>query len=278
MRCILQRIKKIMAILLIVAVVATLLCISAFATVTETNGDGYALYNGVKLPNIDSVWTDKEAYPYSCIFVAGNGAITGLYIATVPFVRNSKNMLSFNSDGFLSCYTINDGSWEFAFSDTVVNNESTYSGMDVVWTNTNILNSDNSTYLAASDPISLDGYNVIEWDGNTEGLINEGNYYKISSALPPYDDFIGGYLVANSGAVVNVRLDDLIINAEQLWYSVANSVVVAFDVGAVSETGIYVIEQDGGFISLLAYRSTETPPDEGGDDDDPQPPCGVADI
>jgi hypothetical protein len=44
-----------------------------------------------------------------------------------------------------------------------------------VWSNHDILNADGSVYFAASDPIPLDGMNVIEWDGVHEPPYWDGN-------------------------------------------------------------------------------------------------------
>jgi hypothetical protein len=53
-----------------------------------------------------------------------------------------------------------------------------------IWSNFDILNADDSVHLATSDPIPLDGMNVIEWDGDTTGLEKFGtiNIYCVSSA------------------------------------------------------------------------------------------------
>ena len=157
--------------------------------ITESKGDGFALYNGVKLPNIDAVW-DKETYPSACIL--GAGGAYNLIITQYAIVKK-PTMLGFAEGTSKACsykyftteyamakfcealgmtledayaYGLKVGEWvvlECMSAERVAD--------DVFWTSHDILNEDGSTYLAASDPIPLDGMNVIEWNGVTDGLV-----------------------------------------------------------------------------------------------------------
>ncbi len=178
--------------------------------VTTSNGDGYALYNGVKLPNIDSVW-DKTKYPYAFIMVYDGSAfgptfegmsMWSLYLSSSrPQLNDADNMVEIPSPYSIKIFLspsheemgqiaggLLPGSWAFADEDESDTNSSV--GYDnsmspVMWTNTDILNvSDNSTYLAASDPIPLDGMTVIEWDGDMSGR-------EVGTYAPIYPDGVG---------------------------------------------------------------------------------------
>ena len=145
--------------------------------VTETSGNGYALYNGVKLPNIDSVWTDKETYPYAAITkLSGEYGYILTCIDQKPIALSDGNVEVQTYPWNATSYIYNEGTtWEF--NKNYSGNESpsyivdpTQSLETLVWASHDILNEDGTTYLTASDPIPLDGMTVIEWDGDTTGL------------------------------------------------------------------------------------------------------------
>ena len=137
------------------------------------------LYNGVELPDINEVWTDKETYPYACLSVVDAakiaepqyaGCLYGeLHLTSDRFIRSS---LSFSVE---PCYCarwviatgalasdsgVPDGQWvldyeeydEYGFT---IDDYSLEGGN--TWSNHDILNTDGTTYLAASDPIPVGG-------------------------------------------------------------------------------------------------------------------------
>lgn len=146
------------------------------------NGDGFALYNGVKLPNIDSVWTDKETYPYGCL--VNSDGLCILYLTDYLFTFDGEQVVK-PAGNYITIYLYaNDveaaasmgipvGEWVFV---TAGADPNTFVSSFVNWSNYDILNTDGSVYLAASDPIPLDGMNVIEWDGDTTGLTELSNF------------------------------------------------------------------------------------------------------
>lgn len=57
----------------------------------------------------------------------------------------------------------------------------------VLYSNSNIYRrNDGSLYFAASDPIPLDGYRVVEWDGDPTGLPfnSDWGFYRVSDSVP----------------------------------------------------------------------------------------------
>lgn len=169
--------------------------------VTKTNGSGFALYGGAMMPNIESVW-DQETYPYALITKIDE-EIRELF-GGIEFVVNFTNYPA-EYDGecceIASKYPwkwdvrgLVDGQWT-AFVDVSENDGSTFASLDApktptIWASYDVLNADGTVYLAATDPIPLDGMTVITWDGDTTGLevapgggVRIADYESASSAF-----------------------------------------------------------------------------------------------
>lgn len=107
------------------------------------------LYNGILLPDINTVWTDKTTYPYAIIFVDENDRKI-LHISPVPFIYETPNV-NISSGNGSPTYLCDSSGW-------VENGTgSGYTGSGVKWTRHDIKDtSDNSIYLAASDPVLVE--------------------------------------------------------------------------------------------------------------------------
>lgn len=147
------------------------------------------LYNGVELPDINEVWTDKATYPYACIAVVSLGNIPPCIYSLCVFsgehvvdegnlvVQTGGKMSAYNAlvhtpelDAFLSesgltieflqnmadlpsvncwcCYREDEdesAGENYGFAEMVM------------WANHDVLNTDGSVYLAASDPVPIGG-------------------------------------------------------------------------------------------------------------------------
>lgn len=274
--------------------------------ITESKGDGFALYNGVKLPNIDAVW-DKETYPSACTLGA-DGAYN--LIITQYAIVKKPTMLGFAEGTSKSCsykyFTTEDAMAKFCEAAGITLEDAYAYGLkvgewvvcecmsdervadDVFWTSHDILNEDGSTYLAASDPIPLDGMNVIEWNGVTDGLEQFGGIetvymWKVRSALSDAE---------RAGAVcaVTKTTDTYKISyAEYLAWNEMSSIIIA---GSILDSAFRVVwlhynsEDDNGlyiegtptddgylYVSLIAYTPASTEPEEPDPDPgtDPEP-------
>lgn len=176
-------------------------------SVTKTNGNGFALYNGVKLPALPE--RDKEIYPYACITITYTS--TYLWVSTMPLhiASDSGDMVA-SADGEVArCIRQTSGEWSSSFStSTMTRGDVLISGNYLKWSNFDVLNDDGALYLSASDPIPLANQSVIEWDGVTEGLESTSRtytypdgtettltYYKVSDAVPTKAQLKGGYNV-----------------------------------------------------------------------------------
>ena len=164
--------------------------------VTESSGDGWALYNGVKVSNIDNTAWDKTTYPYVVLCDAE------------PLGHKAFYLYAFEAKENIYINTTND--FGLRFSAEVYRQEIIFDKLNSkwgnawrkicdtssqfitpFWSNFDLLNADGSVYLSASDPIPLDGMNVIEWNGDKTGLL-----YK-----PPYVILTPFVAVSNAIAV-----------------------------------------------------------------------------
>lgn len=237
------------------------------------SANGTCLYNGVELPDINTVWTDKETYPYAVIVKRLIARMYYLYFSqNAPTVTNS--VISITGDS-LYYHTYISGGTEWAggssVSDVSWELGTAMNDSQVKWSNHDILNTDGTVYLAASDPIPLDYNTIIRWDGNTEGLVSVANVlYKVSNLTPPIEQLIGAVYVTSiigeteaatvmSGDIQpaysdNVAVDDVMVinNVGMIAYS--NN--ITFNGITVPEAGIYFLAYTASqvHINLLAYN------------------------
>ena len=105
------------------------------------------LYNGVELPDINTVWTDKTTYPYAVLFRYVSGAYC-LKIATQPIT------VGLEGNAVNPQYTCRNGeTWSENSTVTLLGS--------IFWANHDVYYSDSleevggTLYLAASDPIPV---------------------------------------------------------------------------------------------------------------------------
>lgn len=95
------------------------------------------LYNGVELPNIDSVWTDKTTYPYAAIENTNRGYMLTLYGS---FVDNYRHVLTgtyyiYGEGSPFESYVVSGDSWKFNTSGA---SASRLSETDYIWSSFSI--------------------------------------------------------------------------------------------------------------------------------------------
>ena len=259
--------------------------------ITETSGDGWALYNGVKLPKLPE-W-DKETYPYVAIGNAEREDMPYILItSTVPFVIQNERLTVplGNAAELYAQMTALNTKWIFA--QKLTNNSSSIGYAPVaksktVWCNYNIIDEDNSVFLAASDPIPLDGYTVIEWDGNTEGLsyvsletplycvsseyIESNKYIAVTAHVDPFRD--APYeTTTEATAPIDVYAGVVLFGGD----AVASVPSDGYTVDGITfpNKGTYMAKVEFGdaftkYISLFAYKADSG---GGGGGTEPNPP------
>ena len=164
------------------------------------------LYNGVELPDINSVWTDKETYPYAYMFdvrgdslnellnQSGASSLVGtvevayvVHFSNKPYIWNGSRFCNNETDGAaLAYYFMPTVSEEWGFSESWTSTGSDYgygkpsdTDFTYVWCNTDLVNADGTVYLAASDPVNP---HITESSGDGYALYNgvkrpDGNQY-----------------------------------------------------------------------------------------------------
>jgi hypothetical protein len=217
--------------------------------VIESKGDGYALYNGVKLPSLPEY--DTGTYQYATIF-ADRTNTTVLVVSRQPLEEGSGTVMGgeFDSSNGLKWSHIDIGWGNTETIDNMVNYFPSYNS--VVWTNYDMNDYDtNTVFLPASDPIPLDGMNVIEWDGDTTGLTlgdsGENWYVVVENAN----------IDVNKGLVRMISTNKVYTgdwSAAESFYSAAS--VRFYPSGEVE------FKKTSAHNSLLAYYPIEEEPEE----------------
>lgn len=124
------------------------------------------LYNGVELPDINRVWTDKNAHPYAVIFFYQKSLTDTTPIYTLSLLNQPATVGVANrfisGGGSVTGYLIEgaETEWRFVFSSDVAAGDAIQFGGVLTassrgWSNYNILKSDGTLHLAASDPVPV---------------------------------------------------------------------------------------------------------------------------
>ncbi len=153
------------------------------------NGDGFALYNGVKLPNIN-----------------GYG---GSFIYKVDLSSVTPNAVVYQLIGQINGVTTN---YVYTNNQSLADENGIPSATET-WTEFINLVGVYPSFATAfwsfiessevySEPIPLDGMNVIEWDGDTTGrAVVEGVMYKVSNVTDIDLNGCSAYYKASDGSV-----------------------------------------------------------------------------
>ena len=139
-------------------------------TPDEPSGDPVAyLYNGVRLPDINEVWTDKETYPYALITVGYDSAHTAdyyeLFLSDQPVTArayDTGDASYLNNSGATMNYlrfVLNGNAWAehpTDYGSTLSNGKYKSGSGTFLYANYDVLKkADGTTYLAASEPVPV---------------------------------------------------------------------------------------------------------------------------
>lgn len=236
--------------------------------VTQGLGDGYALYNGVKLPNIDKVykaWTDKETHPYAYII---DNLKNDEYLLTLSsqeaYVDSTNSLMTGNGAMLIFKLTAGSDSYSLYKSSQAFEHSYSYSksNYSFVWANHDILK-DSTVYYSATSPIPLDGMTVIEWDGDTTGLENLYEMqYKVSDTILRKDDFTNCVVVMTYADRIAVGQGVEGLESEGIAMSEVDGVMSIYseDNQYGISTGLWFGKTDGvAYTSLFAYTPAAEP-------------------
>ncbi len=123
------------------------------------------LYNGVEAPDINTVWTDKETYSYAMIFVnTETNWTTGItetytylwFLDNPPYVfRGEGTSGNIAGGAIIQSYRLTGGNWEY-YATHEWPHAFTYPFDSIIYANYDLLDSDGTLYLAASDPVPVE--------------------------------------------------------------------------------------------------------------------------
>lgn len=111
------------------------------------------LYNGMRLPDINGVWTDKEAYPYAFVYHSSN--VNSYFLCLNPQSAVIDGV-SVHTRGYGVSYANWGGStWTYLGTQWTEGEWTKIASITegCQWSNHDILNEDGSVYLAASEPV-----------------------------------------------------------------------------------------------------------------------------
>ena len=112
---------------------------------------GNWVYGGVKLPKLPEI--DNKTYPYAVIYrYTSRKEYFAQFYGARPYRDKSDNSVHVPECNYGQA-NLSDGEWVPFFSDKQRPSILDISLYIPIWTNTNILNTDESVYLAASEPI-----------------------------------------------------------------------------------------------------------------------------
>ena len=152
------------------------LCVTAFAAETQMY-----LYNGVELPDINTVWLDKETYPNALIARTSTGTVY-LYVCldAGDIYSREDGGTSYNAYKVyapFAMYRLSNDSWKLlnSYASDMPFRLSIYTP---VWSTVDLLNEDGSIYLAASEPVPVGG------SGTDSSIVSVSVSSLTSSAYP----------------------------------------------------------------------------------------------
>lgn len=229
--------------------------------VTQGLGDGYALYNGVKLPNIDSVWTEelKANYGYALLSKNAYASINTDYIL---FMSSEPIYCGDIGVGFnpkpRRWYSLNSNGWKLEESTSL---GGTFISNTPIWSNVDDFSSNSLPEYCppATTPLPLDGMQVIEWDGDTTGL----DGLELSETITAYR--VADYTYASNAVCVATHSEGYNEVFDGFGSSDTGWNVGAWALG-VKDYGIGISTVEGwndensiSYVSLLAYTPAAEP-------------------
>ena len=110
-----------------------------------------------------------------------------------------------------------------------------------------------------------DEQTVIEWDGDTTGLVGaNGELYKVSDVIPAKSDVLGGTITLSNGSAITIT-PDMTGMTDGDSFTIAEFALIIASAGVFSdkgfsftETGIYFMSGSNVHTSKLVYGSMKT--------------------
>lgn len=268
--------KKIIAVLLAVCLLVSLGITSAFASSSTPT----MVYNGWELPDIETVWTDKETYPYAILEANSDGLYFSLILTDVPYTymgldSKSRAVFKVTEDGNIKLFIyLIDESVAVAFDKPMyqyveIASNSIFVGDEyehadpLIWSSYDILDEDGAIYFAASESVGPntpnDSVTSITVTPSTAS-ITSGESVQFSAVVNGsgnYDNSVQ-WLIVNSASGQGVEISDagLLTTPDDFvgdvqvrcmssqTVSVYTDVTVTVEAAPATITGISITNQD----------------------------------
>ena len=164
------------------------------------------LYNGVELPNIESVWTDKTAYPYATILYSASKNRYNLWLTSKQWTVTGLLSLSAGTSSYV--LYASDGSWLFNFKSSGSQSESG----SPIWSSYNVLDSNGNIIYPTSDPIYPNASTPISGRmvfGSEQVLDNFASFVlQVGDLSDTTASFSYGYKLYSGGEELRSVMDD----------------------------------------------------------------------
>ena len=229
-------------------------------------GYGHSLYGGWRLPTIPDNLLNLAEYPYTIVTIS-NGTPT-LILLNRDYVTLSGRNFAVITSGHINAklydcvnYHIPGaetwryiGDDEFLSGETIITPDNNYRP----WANFNIVNTEDSSDVIVRADIAYDlnGYIVIEWDGNKSGLqyfySSPWYYYEIGN-IQTFDELIS--VQDNYGTR----------STNNLWRQEGSTIISTNRTTIVRDGKVYMASADQTsnpiyFTTLVAYRPVVNAP------------------
>lgn len=175
------------------------------------------LYNGIHLPDIDTVWVNKDTYEHASIgkyisvdSVSNNGNWNGIVSEYILVLHSGRvyyrgdNLIEFPryNEWSIKFYSLSEDSNTWVLEHSSSNNGYSsiwWSLSSAVWTSHNITNPDNSLIFEGSDPTSIleYPYHVLVFDYSAK----ESDWYQVHLYYSATAFTYNGSTVTNTGTV-----------------------------------------------------------------------------
>lgn len=124
-----------------------------------------AVYGGVRLPDIETVWTDKATYPFAFVYSFTNNGVANYILMLLPqvpyvgYLSSSTVRLdgcAVSATPHLKQYKSVAGVWEDQnFGYATASLEYYPASTPIIWASGDLAKTDGTVYLAASEPVNI---------------------------------------------------------------------------------------------------------------------------
>ena len=155
----------------------TFICCFCFCVPTYAAEVELYSFNGVLLPNIDSIWIDKLSYPYAYVHFDSSDNCYVLSLVSAPAFTFTDSRSAVPEGTSYLLYSFSEGgvSWTKSSGGRWTVQYGVFYHSSLVWCSYDVLSYDNSLFMAASDPVLpiCDGSSCPSTDANKDNVCDD---------------------------------------------------------------------------------------------------------